>query len=120
MNSLKDPILPLSGFSQLGSRIAALLNRTEVDQAVIFVLLNRGWQILTMPATLFLIAKHFSPEVQGFYYTFVSVLALQSFLELGFVIVIINVSSHEWAHLRLDEAGNIVGRQEALSRLASL
>jgi hypothetical protein len=82
--------------------------------------LTRAWQLLAGPITLLLVARHFTPELQGFYYTFASLLALQSFVELGFYLVIINVASHEWAHLRLDRAGHIVGAPDVLSRLVSL
>jgi O-antigen/teichoic acid export membrane protein len=67
-----------------------------------------------------LIARHLTPELQGYYYTFASLLALQSFVELGFTIVITNVASHEWSLLGLDNTGRIVGDPEALSRLVSL
>jgi O-antigen/teichoic acid export membrane protein len=102
------------------ARFRQLLKQLEIDRAVVFVLLNRGWQFLAGPITLLLIARYFSPEVQGFYYTFDSLLALQSFVELGFFLVIINVASHEWASLGLDSTGRIVGEPQALSRLVSL
>ncbi len=97
-----------------------LLKWFEIDRAIIFVLLARGWQLLAGPTSILLIANYMTPGAQGFYYTFGSLLALQSFVELGFSLVVINVSSHEWAYLRLDDAGFIVGEPEALSRLISL
>ena len=97
-----------------------LLKWFEVDKAIIFVLMTRGWQLLAGPISILLITAYLTPDAQGFYYTFGSVLALQLFFELGFSLVIINVSSHEWARLRLDDAGFIVGEPEALSRLISL
>ncbi len=102
------------------TRFRRLLKQLEIDRAVVFVLLSRGWQLLAGPITLLLIARYFSLEVQGFYYTFDSLLGLQSFVELGFYLVIINVASHEWACLGLDSTGSIVGDQQALSRLVSL
>ena len=96
------------------------LEKAQVDRAVAFVLLTRGWQILSGPVTFVAIARYFTPEVQGFYYTFGSLLALQSFVELGFYIVILNVASHEWAHLSLDREGRIAGSRRHLSRLVSL
>ncbi|HPM81134.1 MAG TPA: hypothetical protein PLF81_10555 [Candidatus Anammoximicrobium sp.] len=96
------------------------VNRLEVDQAVFYALCLRGWQFLAGPVSVVLIGLFFTPETQGFYYTFASLMALQTFFELGFSIVVINVSSHEWLHLRLDEGGRIVGDMDALSRLASL
>lgn len=97
-----------------------LLKWLGIDKAIIFVLLARGWQVLAGPTSIVLIATHMTPNAQGFYYTFGSLLALQSFVELGFSLVILNVSSHEWAHLRLDDSGSIRGEPEALSRLISL
>lgn len=97
-----------------------LLAQAEVDRAVGFALLTRAWQVIAGPVSFLLIAHYFTPEIQGFYFTFGSLLALQSFAELGFYLVIINVASHEWARLDLDSTGGIVGDRAALSRLVSL
>jgi hypothetical protein len=96
------------------------VNRLEVDQAVFYALCLRLWQFLAGPISMLLIGLFFSPDMQGYYYTFASLIALQSFFELGFQIVILNVSSHEWAHLQLAETGTITGDAAARSRLASL
>jgi hypothetical protein len=96
------------------------LNRLEVDQATFYALCLRVWQFLAGPVSILMIATFFSEDVQGYFYTFAYLMALQSFFELGLHIVIINVSSHEWVHLRLDDQGHIVGDPAALSRLASL
>ena len=69
---------------------------------------------------MLLIATRFTPVVQGFYYTFGSVLGLQYFVELSFGTVIIQFASHEWSKLGLDGQGWIAGESEALSRLVSL
>jgi O-antigen/teichoic acid export membrane protein len=106
--------------SPANSRIQALLQAALIDRAVVFGVATRVWQLLAAPVTLFLIARHVSPELQGFYYTFGSLLALQSFVELGFYNVILNVASHEWSALRLDAHGSIVGSVDARSRLISL
>ena len=97
-----------------------LARKFAVDRAVLFALLLRIWTILSGPVTVLLIATKFSPEVQGFYYTFATILALQVFVELGLGVVITQFASHEWAKLRLDEAGNIVGDDHSLSRLVSI
>jgi len=96
------------------------LNRLEVDQAVFYAICLRVWQLFAGPVSVVLIAACFTPEVQGYYYTFAALMALQSFFELGFNIVVINVSSHEWLHLKLNAQGAIVGDTASLSRLASL
>lgn len=90
------------------------------DRAVGFAVTARIWQLGSSVVTVLLIARYFSPELQGFYYTFASLLALQSFVELGFFNVIISVASHEWAKLGLDSSGSITGDRRARSRLISL
>jgi hypothetical protein len=70
--------------------------------------------------TLLLVASRFTPELQGYYYTFNTLLAMQVFIELGLGYVIMQFASHEWAQLRLDGHGRIVGDPQALSKLVSL
>ncbi len=97
-----------------------LLNRLELDRAVVFALLLRIWQLLAGAVSVVLIALFFTGEMQGYYYTFAGLLALQSFFELGLHIVIISTASHEWARLRFDHQGRIVGDPLARSRLIHL
>jgi O-antigen/teichoic acid export membrane protein len=97
-----------------------MLARLGVDRAVVFSVLTNFWRAAAGLISLVLIARFFSPEIQGFYYTFVSLLALQSFVELGLSLVILNTASHEWSKLSLDSSGKITGDALALSRLASL
>jgi hypothetical protein len=86
---------------------------------VAFALFARAWQALAGPVTLVLIAQHMTAQVQGYYYTFASLLGLQSFVELGFSAVVLAIASHEWANLRL-ENGRIEGAPQGRSRLVSL
>lgn len=97
-----------------------MLNRLEVDQAVFFAILARAWQFLAGPVTLLLIATHFTGVEQGYYYTFWSMIGLQTFFELSFHNVVLNVASHEWEKLALTTDRTITGDASALSRLASL
>ncbi len=97
-----------------------LLNRMEIDRATFFALLLRAWQLSGGAVTMVLIAVFFSPELQGYYFTFASLLGWQTIFELGFSTSTTNVSSHEWERLKLDDTGRIVGDRAALARLASL
>lgn len=97
-----------------------VLRRAEVDRAVFFGGLTSVWQLGSASVTMVMIARYLSAETQGFYYTFASLLALQTYVELGLSVVVLNRASHEWAHLRVDEAGRIAGDAAALSRLVSL
>ncbi len=85
-----------------------------------FAVFSKVWSLFAAPITLLLIAQFLAPEVQGFYYTFLSLIALQSFVGLGFSIVITQFASHEWANLSLDDAGYISGDEKARLRLISL
>jgi hypothetical protein len=110
----------LTCFSNLLVKFRKLCHWAEVDLAVIYGLLANSWGFLAGPVTLLLIVTHFSPVLQGYYYTFTSVLALRVFVELGLGTVIVQFASHEWSNLALNDKGRITGDQVALSRLQSL
>eukprot|EP00913_Durusdinium_trenchii_P023457 g22035.t1 len=94
--------------------------RLELDRAVLYALLLRGWQLIAGAASAVLIAHFFTADVQGYYYTFSSLMTLQALFELGCAQVVTNVASHEWSKLELDSSGRIVGDPAARSRLVSL
>jgi len=100
--------------------LISILQKAEVDRAVFYGLLSRVWGVIAGPVTALLIATKFSPEVQGYYYTFANLLALQIFVELGLGLVIVQFASHEWSRLSLSPQGEITGDPEALSKLSSL
>lgn len=102
------------------ARVRAALRFAAVDGAVALGVTGRLWYALSTPVTFLLVAQCLTAEEQGYYYTFSSLLALQSFVELGLVVVIINVASHEWSRLELRTDGFIAGDAHALSRLVSL
>lgn len=78
------------------------------------------WGLCSGPVTAILVAVTFTPEVQGFYFTFGTIVALQVFVELGLGTVIIQFASHEWSKLSLDASGRIAGDRASLSRLVSI
>ncbi len=92
----------------------------DIDRATVLGILARIWPLGAGTVNALLIASRFSPELQGYYFTFNNLLALQIFVELGLGTVIIQFTSHEWSRLGFDEHGGIVGNPEALSRLSSL
>lgn len=91
-----------------------------LDRTIALGALGRAWLVATAPITLILIAQAFTPTEQGFYFTFSSLIALQSFLELGFAIVILNTASHEWAFLSKTPHGEPAGDPIAMARLGGL
>lgn len=100
------------------SRLRRLVNRLEVDRATFYSVASRAWQLAAGPVSLVVIALTLSPEHQGYYYTFASLMALQGLIELGLHSVMINVASHEWAELSLRDDGTVAGDPRALDRLA--
>ena len=92
----------------------------NIDRAVFFAILSRFSAMIIGLLTAYLIANFFSPRNQGFYYTFLSLLALQTFAELGLGSVIRSFASHEWERLRFNDKGLIIGDKNAKSRLISL
>ena len=101
-------------------KLRAARRWVEMDRAIVYASSQRIWRLCASAVTVLLLITHFSPQLQGFYYTFSSLIALQMFAELGLGQVIIQFCSHEWAHLQLNEDGKIVGHPQALSRLVSL
>jgi O-antigen/teichoic acid export membrane protein len=97
-----------------------LNSRLGIDKAIGFTILARGWGSLAGLITVALIAHFLSPAEQGYYYTFGSLLALQIVFELGFSFVILQMASHERAHLTISAAGVITGDPVAHARLASV
>lgn len=98
-------------------KLARLL---EVDRAIYYGIVLRSWTFLAGPATIILITMYFSPETQGFYYTFTNLLYLKILVDLGLSTVIVQFTSHEWANLDFDAQGRIIGDPQSLSRLVSL
>ncbi|MEZ6047769.1 MAG: hypothetical protein R3C11_19765 [Planctomycetaceae bacterium] len=101
------------------SRWGRFLTKIEWSPAITYTLLSRGWQFFAGPVTVLLIGLYFSRDLQGYYYLFWKLLALQVFVELQLHTVIVNVTSHEWAHLTLTTEGELTGEPAALSRLRS-
>ncbi len=107
--------------STVGNRTLARFSAvTGVDFHVLVTLLFRGWSVLAGAATVFLLPLWLSPTQQGYYFTFGSVLALQIFFELGLNQIVMQLVSHEVAHLIETADGRLAGEEAHLGRLSSL
>lgn len=95
-------------------------NLRGVDPAVFWGGMTRISLFVATPLIILSIASYFTPELQGYYYTFSSLLALQVFGELGLGQVVLLFTSHEWSKLRFDDSGFVAGDPDALTRLVSL
>ena len=99
---------------------ARLTSVAGLDIHVFHTLLFRGWSVLAGGLSIVLIPVFLSPTQQGFYYTFASVLALQVFFELGLNQVIIQLVSHDAAHLTIHDDGKVTGDAGRIHRLNGL
>jgi hypothetical protein len=111
---------PMTKTSRLLKWCCNLKELFGIDKAVAFLVVGRIWKLIAGIVILVMVTTWFTPEVQGFYYTFSSMIFLQTLLELGFGMVLIQFVSHEWAHLGFNQRGEIEGDARSLSRLSSL
>ncbi|KAA6463109.1 hypothetical protein DYQ86_07215 [Acidobacteria bacterium AB60] len=95
-------------------------SKVGLDRAIAFTVLARTWTAAAGLVTVGLIARFLSQKEQGYYYTFGSLIALQIVFELGFSFVILQMASHERAHLVLHKNGSVSGDSTAHARLASV
>jgi hypothetical protein len=112
--------MPMSAHSLPHAKVKSWLRSVGLDRSIANSIILKIWQVIAGLVGLALIAGYFSKETQGFYYTFASLIALQSFVELGLNVVIANFASHEWSKLRIGRGGEIEGDPDAHSRLVSL
>src|SRR3974390_892169 len=66
--------------------------RLGVDRAVAFTLVARAVQMLGSTGTVLLIVHFLSPIKQGYYYTLLSLVALQVIFEVGFAVVVLQMA----------------------------
>ena len=103
--------------ARFGRRLAAMAG---LDFHVAVTLMFRSWTIVAGAATMVLLPLWLTPTLQGYYYTFASILALQVFFELGLNQIVSQLVSHEVAHLTMGAGGELQGDALHLDRLGSL
>ena len=91
-----------------------------IDRAVFFTILARGWNVGAGLLTVVFVTQFLSPELQGYYYTYYSLIALSIFVEMGLNFAIVQFASHEMAKLLWTPEGTLSGSPEAKRRLQSL
>ena len=91
-----------------------------LDYPVLFTVTARLCQITGSAGTVMLIVRFLSPVEQGYYYTLLSLVALQIVFELGFSFVILQLAAHESATLTISSDGQIDGDRIVKARLASV
>jgi len=118
-----DPTLSERGaeaFSRWPEWTLWLKHILGLDRAIAFTVLGRTIQVLGSAGTVLLIVRFLTPVEQGYYYTLVSLGALQVVFELGFSFVILQMAAHECIGLKLHADGRVEGDVIAHYRLASI
>lgn len=100
--------------------VERLKHWTGLDRAIAYTLMGRFWSAMAGIVTVLLITQFLSPNEQGYYYTFSSIVALQIVFELGFSFVVLQLAAHERAQLTFLPDGRVEGNAVAHSRLASV
>ena len=78
-------------------RIQRFISTSDIN--VWQVLVYRCWTIVAGIATIVAIPRYLNVDTQGYYYTFLSIVALQTVFDLGLSQTITQISSHEFAHV---------------------
>lgn len=100
--------------------IKKILRFLGFDRAVTFGILARSWSLFSGPITMVIIATGLSATQQGFYFTFSSLLGLQTFFDLGLMFVLAQFASHEFVNLSWGRNGILEGEPVALKRFTDL
>jgi O-antigen/teichoic acid export membrane protein len=96
-----------------------ITKKLELDNALLWVLINKFWAVAKGPISLMFIISYLTPEEQGLWYTFLSLGALTVFAEMGFTAIITQFVSHEYAHLK-ERNGFFKGNYSSRDKLVSL
>lgn len=96
----------------------AILRKIPIDAAIVMTLIQRTWGVGAGLVMVLLTSTLFSREMQGYYYTFNSLIALQAFFELGLNFVLIQFVSHDI--IAFDGIVDPAERQKAIDRIGSL
>jgi O-antigen/teichoic acid export membrane protein len=100
--------------------IARILIVFGLDKAVFITLMARAWSIFAGLSSIYFLTRFLTPELQGYYYTFASLITLQLFVELGLTYAIVQFSSHEMAALVWTPEGVVAGSAKEKRRLQSI
>jgi O-antigen/teichoic acid export membrane protein len=100
--------------------IKTLLKKAGVNKYISFTVFTRLVNVFLGLGLIYFVSRFMSAELQGYYYTLYSLIAIQVFVELGLNYAIIQFASHEMANLEWSKSGVLLGDLVAKKRLQSL
>ena len=83
---------------------------TMPSRGLLFVLMQRLWQAIGGVVTIFLIAHTLSPDMQGWFYTFLSIASLYTLFEMGLSTGLIQVTAHLFIKVHWLSEGRFAGQ----------
>jgi O-antigen/teichoic acid export membrane protein len=90
------------------------------SRAITYSVLYKALQILSQAITILILANLTTPEIQGLFYVFWSLIGLQIFVEMGLGGVIQSYASHIWTTLKITKDGQLSGEDEQLAEASDL
>lgn len=97
-----------------------ILLKIGIDKSIAYSSGGKVVQAVTGLCSIFFIGTFLSPEEQGYYFTFGSLVAMQVFFELGLNNVITQFTAHENANLSYHADSGLCGATTNISRLSSI
>ena len=88
-------------FSFKNLLIIKFISHSIKDKDLLSTSLNQGFKIIAGPLLLVFIPLFLSPEIQGYWFSFISLSALSVLADLGFTMIIMQYSAHEFAFLKI-------------------
>ncbi|HVT41066.1 MAG TPA: hypothetical protein VHE78_18665 [Gemmatimonadaceae bacterium] len=92
-------------------RLAAL----AADAGVRATATTRIIALIGAPVSIYLVATHVAPRIQGYYFVAVNVIALAQLFEIGLATIVVQFASHEWPRLRWGKSGGLDGDPVAVA-----
>lgn len=92
----------------------------KINHDIKHTFFNNLFKVITGPLSMILIPLLLTKQMQGYWYSFMSISALTVLADLGFTTIILQFSAHEFAHLSMDENMQISGSKKHFDRIASL
>ena len=103
--------------------IKIILRKLFVDKDLLNTTINNILRLISNPLILVFIPLFLTPQLQGFWFSFISIASLSIFADLGFTNLILQFTAHEFAFLSFDGKVIKVSNEEGtihLDKLASL
>jgi hypothetical protein len=105
--------------SALGLRSASVRTFLSGHVAAGYGIIGRLWTVVTGPVTILLLTSVFTPVLQGFFFTFLSLIAIRTLAEMGLGQVIIVRIARASVDGAGDKYGEPEGRIRGITRFAA-